>query len=207
MIFIQSAPNFMPGATKIQSDLNKIREETLKLATDLAPVRKEDLELLSASDVEHSARKRLLTNHKGVFTTIFEEPAVAYFYRKYLSSRRDAVIFAKTTRHEFFYWMKGGNVQIVVDDQPLGSYEEATGVLTGTRSKKMIAKLDKTKAESMPVIIQGKEAGRMSHFQTKGKDVLSQRVFEYVKNDLSPEEEAIILSIAIFEMVVWRVGN
>ncbi|MBK7338540.1 MAG: hypothetical protein IPJ00_21420 [Saprospirales bacterium] len=36
---------------------------------------------------------------------------------------------------------------------------------------------------------------------TSGKNPLSQRVFEFVINDLSPEEEAIVLAVAIFEMV------
>ena len=52
------------------------------------------------------------------------------------------------------------------------------------------------------MLIQGKLVGRMAKLGgTSGKNPLSQRVFEFVINDLSPEEEAIVLAVAIFEMV------
>ena len=50
-------------------------------------------------------------------------------------------------------------------------------------------------------MIQGKQVGKMTHLSPNTKDSLSKRVFDLVKNDLAPEEEAIVLALAIFEMV------
>ncbi|MBK8043877.1 MAG: hypothetical protein IPK21_15175 [Haliscomenobacter sp.] len=203
VLFAQSAPNYKPGRKKVQADLKRIRDEVLELSADLAPVRKEDLELISTRETQRTVKKWFVRNVKAVFTSIFEEPVIAYYHRHYLSSKKkDSLIFAKTSRYEFFFWQHRGEVQIVVNEQPLGAYDEAGGLLTSARTKKVIAKLDKTQTEGMPMLIQGKLVGRMAKLGgTSGKNPLSQRVFEFVINDLSPEEEAIVLAIAIFEMV------
>lgn len=201
VLFFQSVPNFTPGRRKIQADLQRIRAEVLKFSTDLVPVRKEDLELISLREINRKEKKWMVRNVQGVFTTIFEEPAIAYFYRSYLSNKKDSLLFAKTFLHEYFYWEHKGTVQIVVDDQALGAYLPQTGALTSARTGKLVAQLDKIGQQGYTLQIQGKQVGRLAKFTPKAKDTLSKRVFDFVKNDLSPEEEAIVLALAIFEMV------
>ncbi|WP_373550156.1 hypothetical protein [Haliscomenobacter sp.] len=204
-LFSQSFPNFKPGEKKIQADLKTIRQEVLKSTPDLTPMRTEDLESLSSKEMDKSIKKRATTDQRGVFVTIFEEPAAAYYHRKYLSNKRDALIFAKTYHHEYTYWIKGDEVNLVIDQQPLGVYNEKTGELIGARSQKMIAKLDKSKPAKMEMTIQGRAVGNIVAPRPGGKDTLSQRCFDFVRNDLSKEEEAILLAIAIFEMVERKV--
>lgn len=201
VLFAQSAPNFMPGQKKVLSDLKLIREEVLAISSDLVPVRKEDLETLSSKEVVSSVKKRMVTNHKGIFVTIFDEHAVAYYCRRYLSNKSDALIFAKTSKHEFFYWLHKGECDIVIDEQSVGSLNETTGVLIGARTKKTIAGVEKKENGSAVIQIQAREVARLAPVKPGAKDVLSRRIFEFVKNDLSQEEEAIIMAIAIFEMV------
>ncbi|MFZ4558917.1 MAG: hypothetical protein ACOYOD_01875 [Saprospiraceae bacterium] len=200
-LFLQSAPNFKPGHRKIQADLQLIREEVLKVAGDLAPVKKEDLELISLREVQKKDKKWMVRNVQAIFTNIFEEPAIAYYYRVYLSNKQDALLFAKTTQHEFFFWIHRGEVQIVVDEQALGTYHPDSGILHSARTKKPIAQLQKNRQEGAELMIQGKQVGKMTRLSPNAKDSLSKRVFDLVKNDLAPEEEAIVLALAIFEMV------
>ena len=204
-LFSQSFPNFKPGEKKIQADLKTIRQEVLKSTPDLTPMRTEELESLSSKEMDKSIKKRATTDQRGVFVTIFEEPAAAYYHRKYLSNKRDALIFAKTYHHEYTYWIKGDEVNLVIDQQPLGVYNEKTGELIGARSQKMIAKLDKSKPAKMEMTIQGRAVGNIVAPRPGGKDTLSQRCFDFVRNDLTKEEEAILLAIAIFEMVERKV--
>lgn len=204
-LFSQSFPNFKPGEKKIQADLKAIRQEVLKTMPDLTPLRTEDLESLSSKEMDKSVKKRATTDQRGVFVTIFEEPAAAYYYRKYLSNKRDALLFAKTYHHEYNYWIKGDEINLAIDQQQLGVYNEKTGVLIGARSQKMIAKLDKAKPEKMEMTIQGRAVGNIVVPRPGAKDTLSQRCFDFVRNDLSKEEEAILLAIAIFEMVERKV--
>ncbi|MFZ4427688.1 MAG: hypothetical protein ACOYOO_11065 [Saprospiraceae bacterium] len=203
VLFAQSAPNFKPGQKKVLADLKLIRDEVLALSSDLAPIRKEDLETLSSKETGSSVKKRFVSNYKGIFVTIFDEHAVAYYCRRYLSNKSDALIFAKTTRHEFFYWLRNGVCEIMVDEQQLGKYDEASGVLAGARTSKPIARLEKKPSENSGgvLFIQDRQIARLAPPKPNAKDVLSRRVFEFVQNELSPEEEAIVLAIAILEMV------
>lgn len=204
-LFSQSFPNFKPGEKKIQADLKAIRQEMLKSIPDLTPLRTEELESLSSKESDKSVKKRGTTDQRAVFVTIFEEPAVAYFYRKYISNKRDALLFAKTYHHEYNYWIKADEVNLVIDQQQVGVYNEKTGVLIGARSQKMIAKLDKSKPEKMEMSIQGRSVGNIVVPKAGSKDILSQRCFDFVRNDLTKEEEAILLAIAIYEMVERKV--
>ena len=200
-LFSKSFPNFKPGDKKIQADLKAIRKEVLDAMPDLSPLRMEDMESLSSKEIDKSVKKRVTTDQRGVFVTIFEEPAAAYYHRKYLSNNRDALLFAKTYHHEYNFWIKGDEANLVIDQLPVGVYNEKTGVLVGARSQKMIAKLDKSKPEKMAMTIQGRNVGNIVMPRPGAKDNLSQRCFDFVRNDLTKEEEAILLAIAIYEMV------
>jgi hypothetical protein len=57
----------------------------------------------------------------------------------------------------------------------------------------------------MEMSIQGRSIGNIVVPRPGAKDTLSQRCFDFVRNDLSKEEEAILLAIAIFEMVERKV--
>lgn len=204
-LFSQSFPNFKPGDKKIKADLKAIRQEVLGSIPDLAPLRMEDLENLSSKAADLSTKKRVTTDTKGVFVSIFDEPSVAFYYRKYLSNKRDALLFAKTYHHEYNYWIKGDEAHLVIDQQEVGVYDQKTGNLIGARSQKPIAKLDKSKPEKMEMNIQGRAVGNIVLSSSSAKDTLSQRCFDFVRNDLSREEEAILLAVAIFEMVERKV--
>lgn len=200
-LFSQSFPNFKPGDKKIQADLKAIREDVLNSMPDLAPLRMEDLESLSSKEIDTTIKKRVTKDHRGVFVTIFEEPAVAYYYRKYLSNKRDSLLFAKSYNHEYLFWIKGNEATLVIDQQPVGVYMDKTGELIGSRSQKTIAKLDKSKPQKMEMVIQGRAVGNIVMPKPGAKDTLSQRCFDFVRNDLTKEEEAILMAIAIYEMV------
>lgn len=204
-LFSRNISGMRPGDKKLLRELAAIREEVLNNLDDLAPLRKEDMELLAAKEINKKTKKGFTANFQGVFTTIFEEPAIAYYYRRFRAKKRDGLLFAKTQRHEFTIQFRNNDAEVVVDNQPLGLYEISTGILFSGRTKKMIAKLDRGGEELMPMIIQGKDVGKMNKLGKPVKDALSQRVFEYVKNDLSPEEEAIVLTFAVIELVLRTV--
>lgn len=198
-LFFQSIGNLKPGQRKIQADLKAIREETLKLISpELTPVRKEDLELISLKESKHKEKKWVVRNVQGLFHTIFEEPVIAYYSRWYPSG--EAVFFAKTERHEFFYWLHGKILDIVVNDAALGTFHPESGELLSARTKKPIARLD-TGAQGKSLFIHDRQVGRMAPLKPKGKDALSQRIFDFVVDQLSQEEEAIVLALAIHEMI------
>ncbi len=177
-----------------------MREEVLKNIPDLIPLRIEDIEQLSNREMDKSLKKGFIVNRRGIFISIFDEPAIAFYRRVYLSNAKDVLIYAKSAKHEFNFWIRGNEAQLVVDNQPLGLYNDVTGELIGSRSQKRIAKLDKSQ-EKKVLVIQDRIVGTFAKYLPGVKDTLSQRVFEFVKNDVTPEEEAILLAIGIYEMI------
>jgi len=200
-IFSRAFPNYKPGGKKLQSDLKLLLAELDTLQVELIPLNNKELEGFSTRQTDTSVKKRFTKTSKGVYVSIFEEPVFKYAIRTYASKKGDAVILAKTQNRQFSYLEKAKVVQFVIDEQVLGSYDPASGALTGARSKKVIAQLDRSRVEQDLLSIQGREVASMNKLKSSEKGKLSQRVFEYVINNLSAEEQAIVKAIAIYELV------
>ena len=111
----KAIPNFQPGNKKIQADLESLKQEINKLDIELVPVNQEELELFSFDQIHHNIKKGVAPITKGVFTTIYHEPILAYAEKEYISSSKNAIIFAKTAKHEFFYRIKKNFVPCLLE--------------------------------------------------------------------------------------------
>ena len=61
-----------------------MRTEIAPYVEDLVPLESEELELMSLNQLNQSLKKGMTTTAKGVFTSIYQEPLVAYSYKKYI---------------------------------------------------------------------------------------------------------------------------
>ncbi len=194
--------NFRPSKKKVQKDLKKMKAEMDTWAEELVPIQKGDLELFSLNQLKKNVRKSVSTTAQGIYTTIFNEPIVAYSYRKYAApkGKLDALLYARTANHEYAYRMKDDKIQLVIDNHLIGSIQQ-NGELLSATSRKPIAKLQKSIAENMPIVINNKEVANVVQALPSGKTELNQRAFEFVANDLDQEEEKLLLSLATLELV------
>lgn len=200
-IFSRAFPNYRPGQKKLQADLDKLMQELDSITIDLVPVDVKELEALSTTQLQYSARTRITKNVKGAFVTIFEEGIFKYAYRQYASGKKDNVLLALTKKHQFAFLTKSNKTQVVVDDQVLGQLDQAGSILYGAKSKQPIAKIDKSRAEQWSIEINGREVASMNVIKEIREKGLSERVFEYVVNGISAEEQAIIMVLVISELV------
>ncbi len=204
-IFSKVFPNFQPGNKKVQADLKDMREELAPAATNLVPLDNKDLELLAAEEEEHKVKKGFTTKVKGTLSTIFHEPVALYSYKKYLStSGKDAVLYVKTARHEYFYWIKHKGTKVVIDNSLIGNLENQE-ILYGGKKDRMIARINRDEEEFMPVLVQGKEIGSIVKTGPGEKQALSTRAFGYVVDNVLPEERAVFLSLAFYELIMRKV--
>lgn len=194
--------DFQPGNKKIQADLKKMQEELDGLAIDLVPLDLEEMESASYTQEQQAAKKRFTTTARGVFTTIYHEPIIAYSYKKYVGSKTQGLIFAKTTRRQYAYLIRPKGVQIVVNKSLLGTFDENEGILRAGKKNKLIARIQKGPEGMRPIIIGEREIASLTPVRfDKGKVALSQRAFAFVKPDISAEEIPIFLSIGIYMMI------
>jgi hypothetical protein len=201
-LFSKVFRDFQPGNKKIQADLKKMQEEIDSLSVDLVPLNLEELELVSFGQELQVVKKRFTPTGRGVFTTIYHEPAIAYSYKKYTGSKVQALIFAKTTQYQFAYLVRKNGVQVVVNKDLLGTFQENEGVLyeVSGRRKKALAQIRIGPEGVDPVVVGGREVASLNPVNPNNA-VLSQRAFAFVKSDISGEEIKLFLSIAVFRMV------
>ena len=199
----KALPNFQPGSKRIQADLKALKGEVDQLNTELVPVDLEEIELFSHDQIKNSVRKNVGVKAKGVFTTIYHEPVLAYGMRRYISGKnKNAIMYARTAKHEFSYRYHKGEVQFGIDGKLVGTIRE-NGILYGGKSKRRLANINRENSVSMPVIIGDREVASMTSFRlpTKKEKNLGKRAFEFVKNDISQEEILLLLGLALHDFL------
>ncbi|NUQ24810.1 MAG: hypothetical protein HUU34_12730 [Saprospiraceae bacterium] len=195
---------FQPGERKMQQEVNNMRLDMQKWVGELVPIDKKELELFSLSQIKQVLRKRWTTSAKGIFTTIYNEPIIAYSYKQFLGRGRHALLYARSASHEYAFWIRPKGVQVVIDNKLVGTYKDNT--LLSAKSGKPIAILQpETQNSLLPVRINNREVGSLVSANPAAGKGLSQRAFEFLKNDITEEEETLLLALSVLELVNRKV--
>ncbi len=197
-VLMKTLQNYRPGRTKIQADLNKIRAELAPLVADLVPWTAEEMEQLAFNQIKKSIKNGLVKTSKGVLTTIYHEPVIAWAYKKYVSRKENGLLYARTSNQEFIYRIKNGEVEMVVGEPVVGVLNQH-GFLVGQKGNKQLAQISKNEDNLvLPVLVNNKLVGSMSNPQRKHKGNV--RAFQHLVK-LDKDEEEIVLSLSILELV------
>lgn len=192
---------YKPGKKKVQQDLKKMKDKLEPYAKDLVPINKEELELFSLSQIHQLAKKNKTRTARGVYTTIFHEPIMAYTYKRYLSSGMNAVLYARTANHEFAFRIQGTEVKVVIDNQLEGTIRN-NDTFYSIRDNRMVAQINRSNTAYLPVLVNNREVAQVSLPVTGNQEkLLSSRAFSFVKPNLDKEEEKLLLSLSILELV------
>lgn len=199
-MFNKWSRNRMPGKKQRARVLREIKEEMDGWSADLVKMNKEELDLFSLSQDKQVLKTGAGASAKGTFTTIFHEPVVSYSYRRFLGSKVNALLYARTADHDYVYWTEKGKTRLEIDNQPVGQLEG--GVLLGERSGKELASIAPANQENyLPVKVGNREVGALTKHKGGKEDPLSQRAFEFIPDDLSDKEEQLLMSLAVKELV------
>jgi len=197
-VLAKTMKNYRPGRSKIQADLKTMRVELAPLVSDLVPVTKEEMEQLSFNQIKKSVKNGLVKSSKGVLTTIYHEPVVAWSYKKYVGKTENGLLLARTKNQEFIYRVKNGEVEMVVGDNLLGTLNDR-GALMSHKGNKQIAQINKNEDNLvLPVLVNNKLVGTMSNPMRKQKG--NTRAFQHLVN-MNEEEQELVLTLSILEMV------
>lgn len=196
-VLLKSLQNFKPGRSQIQRELSEIRAELQPWAAELVPWSKEEMEQLSFRQMNKSTKKGISTSARGIFTTIYHEPLIAWAYRKYLGGSENALLYARTSDREFIYRMKSGEVEVVVNNELIGKIN-ADGVLYNSKGNKQLAQINKDSEQLLlPVSVNNRRVGNLT--LDKGSEKDNPRAFQFLTN-MSKEEENLFLALSILEM-------
>jgi hypothetical protein len=190
--------NFQPGRSKIKADIQKMKTEIQPFIDDLVPWTKEEMELLSLNQINKTVKKGIVSTAKGVITSIYHEPLIAWSYKRYVSPDDNAVIYARSSHHEFVFRIRKDKTEFKIDNQVVGNLRE-NGVLYSSKTKRLMARINRSNDELLlPVLVGEKEVASLINPELTTRT--NPRAFE-VLSEMDKEEEAVLLSMAIFEMV------
>lgn len=199
-ILTRILPQVAPNYKKVQKDLKVLQAEMKSwLKETLVPIGREELELFSLNQLHQTVKKGLTLKARGVFATIYNEPVLAYSFKKYVSTGVNSLLFARTAHHEYAYWLKGKEIQVLIDNKMIGAFRE-NGVLYNERNQP-IALIRYDHPEVAPVIVNDREIASITKANVRKGDILSPRAFQFVKSNISDEEEKIFLALATLELV------
>ena len=191
--------NFQPSSNKIRQDLQAMKEEISIWISDLVPWKSDELELLSLNQANKVVKKGITTNAKGVITSIYHEPMIAWAYKRYFAGSNNAVLYARSSHHEFIYRIKKDSVQLHIDNQPIGEIRK-DGKLYSIRTNRLLAQIHSKPVDGLlPIVVGDRELASLSN-QTESLGT-STRAFQLLSEDLDREEEALLLSMSILELV------
>lgn len=194
--------NYRPGRNKIQSDLKQIKAELAPLVSTLVPWTQEEMEQLSFNQINRSTKHGIVKTSKGVITTVYHEPVIAWGYRKYVSQKENGLLYARTSNQEFIYRIKNGETEMVVGDQLLGVLND-DGILMSQKGDKQLAQIAKNHNNLMtPVKVKGKLVGGLAKPERKHKS--NTRTFQHLAIE-SKEDQEMVLSLSILELVKLEV--
>ncbi|MEO0725958.1 MAG: hypothetical protein AAFZ63_15550 [Bacteroidota bacterium] len=195
--------NMAPSNKRLTMEQQRLKEDMDQWVGQLVPINKEELELFSLGQEKQVLRRGITTTAKGIYTTIYHEPVLAYSYREYIGKpeKRNALLYARTADHDFAYWIRKGVATLFIDGQEVGSLSRE-GVLRGKRTGKAIAERATAGGQEMiPVKVGNREVGSLSLPEDGEKKGLHGRAFNFLKPDLNDKEEQLFLALALEALV------
>lgn len=199
-LLYQLVTNFQPSSNKVNQDIQQLKRELANWTAELIPWKEEDLELLSVNQTNQTITKRVTKMIKGVFTSIYHEPMIAYAYKKYVgSSSENAVVYATTADHEFVYRIKKKEIQLQIDGRHVGVLKNGAQ-LYNAQNNKLVAKIDRNKhGGNLPLLLGDREIANLA--PPSENPTTSSRAFEYVNDGLEDNEKLVLLSLTTLELI------
>ena len=186
------------GGFDPKKELLELRTEISELRSRIINWEESELDLLSLNQVERSFSKRFSNNVSGIIDSIYHEHMIAYAYREVSGRKNKAVMYAASNHHEFFYIIKGSDVQIFVDQHFLGTMNQK-GLVYGKNSRRLIARINDYESVVKPIVIGDKEVAAV--LDPLNHDKFNPRAFEYISSKMSHPDFLITLALAIYTIV------
>ncbi len=180
---------------KFQRDIKLMRAEIEPWSNELTPLDEDGLTLFSLNQVNQTLKKGINNSAKGVFTSIYQEPLLAYSYKEYLGE--NALLYARTAEHEMVYQIKKGETRIAVDGKYFATLKPDGKLYNG---KTVLGQIDGNDKElHLPIRIGSRDIAALNNPALL--DAPEPRAFQYVSDNISESEEKALMTLAALKLV------
>jgi hypothetical protein len=187
--------SFNPESKAWKMTIGRLRERlNTKVAPNLIPWDHEMLPLLSMNKSKAKKPGFFDSVEEGVFTTIFQEPVLAYVTQK---SGKDSVTVARTSDREIIFRKKGDKeTEIWLNGQPFALYTEGKLIAAG-RQNNLLAYLENREGQELAVVIGNKTAAALGNPERQSGP--NPRALSLVK-DVDAQEENMLLAMTLLHL-------
>lgn len=189
---------FQPGSNKINSDVQRFRNQAEKWKAELVPWEQEELELLSMSEQNKVSRKGFGKSAEGVLQSIYHEPMLYYYYKEYPATSKNAILFTNSSKYEMVYRIKQKSTQVFVNEKHHGTIKP-DGSFLGPDGQ-FIGKLDRSMPSRYEIEVGDKVMGSII-FPTEELKIRP-RAFEIDETMDQPERLAFMIQ-GIYEIILY----
>ncbi|MFK7809872.1 MAG: hypothetical protein AB8F74_18845 [Saprospiraceae bacterium] len=190
--------NFHPGPAKVRKEVEKLMSTFDNISSEFVPLNQKELELISHSHTQNEVRKGITTTAKGVIISIYEEPMIAYTYKRYTGKKENAALLVRTANQELFFRIRNQQAKVSLNNQAVGIIER-NGILYSPGDFRPLAKIEKKdRRETFPIMVEGKEVASLVAYDPTLR--VHQRALQFV-GDLDKRQELFLLLMLSWELV------
>ncbi|HZV72042.1 MAG TPA: hypothetical protein VFG10_21045 [Saprospiraceae bacterium] len=172
--------------------------------SQLIPFREEsELELMSLNLQLKSQKQGLDKIIAGTIQSIYSEPMVAFTYKDYIKGVREALLCCKTSDTEIIFRIKKQNVDVYYNGSQVAMIDQ-NNTMHGLKSRGVLGRIRPYSNDLISIIVKDREVGQM--FNPLRPHAFQQRAFTLLAR-LNSEEEAIFISITLYEMLTRILEN
>ncbi|TNE66885.1 MAG: hypothetical protein EP344_02225 [Bacteroidetes bacterium] len=183
-----------PKSRAFKRMLQTLRSRLNTVASDLVPWDHEMLSLLSLNRIKEKAPGWFNAVSSGQFTTIYQEPVVAYVSQRVGKSH---VMVVRTSKHEFIMRRKGKETEIWLDNKPFGVFVDGVLLAPGKNSH-MLAKVEDKPEEDFSPLLLGNATAATLNKPDRAKSP-NPRALTLLR-ELDMEEEQVALAVALQQL-------
>lgn len=142
-------------------DIEELKLKMSELVKELVPMSNKELELLSVNQSGVSTKRGINSVKTGAFTSVYQEPLLAYAYKEYGYPAQKSILLVSTSEDDFIYMSEGQTTQVFLNNSELGMID-SDGNMYDPRTKTQLARIEADQVlSSHPVKIGDKEVGEI----------------------------------------------
>ncbi|MDF1697452.1 MAG: hypothetical protein P1U56_16535 [Saprospiraceae bacterium] len=201
MILIQLYKFFVSinsSSSKRRKDVEELKLKIADKVKQLVPMTSTELELLSINQSEVSLSRGINSEKTGSFTSIYQEPLLAYGYKRYNYLEDTSILLVSTASDDYIYMSEGPSTQVYLNNNKLGVID-AEGNLFDPVSKKQLARIEADQIlSSHPVKIGEREVGEVVNLRQNESP--NPRVYQFLE-PMNEREEHIFKALTFLSLI------
>jgi len=187
---------FIFGKNRISQEKEKLANEVYALSESLIPWSKKDADLLSFGCSEKKINKG--DEAKGIFVSIYSEPMMAFAAKNFNRAKLVKMTMASTANHKLFYHQTEKSIQCYLNDQQIGFL--TADYKFYNMKKRLAGRINSGGDDSYSTVIyKDAELGLINPLSFDSP--FNKRVFDMIKDNLSVEEEIILICITFYYLI------